>query len=511
MAIVNFCSVVNKRAELKAFLLENTIDVLIGTESHLDGSLNNSELFPQNYNVFRKDRDRFGGGVLILVKHTVPSIQIELDSTIEIIWVELHLEGKGNIIIGSFYGPPPLSANLINDLTASVTQVKQKFPSAKIILGGDFNCPGIDWELECLTDSYIPSHIREELIEFAHDARLDQIVTFPTRANNILDLCFTTHPNNILSCEPIPGVSDHDAVIAAVQTALYVPKNHLRKIHLYKSANWDKIKEKLNDISDKYFDLNLHSTRTLDENWSFFLQNFLQIINDFVPTKLLGNRTHLPWMTTALKRQIQKRNRVYKRARRFNRDSDWLEYKELKKQVAQACKHGHKIYLNNIITSSNSTKPLWRYIKARRQEKIGISTLKSPNGDTVTDPTKMADILNNHFHSVFTVEQDNSTPCKGPSLYPTMQHFEITTEGVFNILHTLNPQKSPGPDGLHPFALKATANEISPVLTHLFQQSIDSGDIPSDWKHAYVTPVYKKGGRNDPQKLSTYITYIGYL
>ena len=204
-------------------------------------------------------------------------------------------------------------------------------------------------------------------------------------------------------------------------------------------------------------------------------------------------------MTTALKRLIQKRKRVYKRARHFNRESDWLEYKELKKQVAQTCKHRHKIYLNNIITSSNSRKPLWRYIKARRQEKMGISTLKSPNGDTVTDPATIADILNNHFHSVFTVEQDSSIPCKGPSLYPSMQHFEITIEAVFNILHKLNPQKSPGPDGLHPYALKATAIEISPILTHMFQQSLDSGDIPSDWKHAYVTPVYKKGRRNDPK------------
>ena len=115
---------------------------------------------------------------------------------------------------------------------------------------------------------------------------------------------------------------------------------------------------------------------------------------------------------------------------------------------------------------------MWRYIKARRQEKIGISTLKSPNGNTVTDPATMADILNNHFHSVFTVEQDNSIPCKGPSLYPPMQHFEITTEGVFNILHKLNSQKSPGPDGLHPYALKVTANKISPILTHTYVPTI---------------------------------------
>ena len=27
-----------------------------------------------------------------------------------------------------------------------LVSIKQKYPHARIILGGDFNCPGIDWE-----------------------------------------------------------------------------------------------------------------------------------------------------------------------------------------------------------------------------------------------------------------------------------------------------------------------------------------------------------------------------
>ena len=29
------------------------------------------------------------------------------------------------------------------------------------------------------------------------------------------------------------------------------------------------------------------------------------------------------------------------------------------------------------------------------------------------------------------------------------------------------------------------------MLTHLFQQSLTLGDIPSQWKMAYVAPIYK--------------------
>ena len=70
---------------------------------------------------------------------------------------------------------------------------------------------------------------------------------------------------------------------------------------------------------------------------------------------------------------------------------------------------------------------------------------------------------------------------------------------MYNILSNCNPYKSPGPDCIHPYVLKATATEVSPMLTHIFQQFLDSGVIPTQWKHAYVSPVFKKGSKTDPK------------
>ena len=47
---------------------------------------------------------------------------------------------------------------------------------------------------------------------------MSELITFPTRGNNILELCFTTDLYSVLSCEPVPGFSDHEAVILSVQT-----------------------------------------------------------------------------------------------------------------------------------------------------------------------------------------------------------------------------------------------------------------------------------------------------
>ena len=60
----------------------------------------------------------------------------------------------------------------------------------------------------------------------------------------------------------------------------------------------------------------------------------------------------------------------------------------------------------------------------------------------------------------------------------------------------LNPSKALGPDELHPRVLKELATELGPIFVHLFQQSIDSGDIPKEWTLANISPLFKKGDRS---------------
>ena len=55
-----------------------------------------------------------------------------------------------------------------------------------------------------------------------------------------------------------------------------------------------------------------------------------------------------------------------------------------------------------------------------------------------------------------------------------------------------------GPDQLHPKVLKQLAATVAPILQIIFQKSIDSGKVPSDWKKAHVSPIFKKGERHKP-------------
>ena len=118
------------------------------------------------------------------------------------------------------------------------------------------------------------------------------------------------------------------------------------------------------------------SPHSVHENWSFFFKNFQQILSDLVPTKTLGIRTHLPWMSAPLKRLIRKKQRVYNKARLSCHEADWSQYKALKREVKHMLKSQHKNYLMDMISFPNNKKPLWHYIKVQRQEHTGISTLQ---------------------------------------------------------------------------------------------------------------------------------------
>ena len=65
------------------------------------------------------------------------------------------------------------------------------------------------------------------------------MVTSPTRGQNILDLFFTSNPTVVNKVTVIPGLSDHDIVLAAVNSRPELIKQGPCDILLYKKADWD--------------------------------------------------------------------------------------------------------------------------------------------------------------------------------------------------------------------------------------------------------------------------------
>ena len=104
-------------------------------------------------------------------------------------------------------------------------------------------------------------------------------------------------------------------------------------------------------------------------------------------------------------------------------------------------------------------------------------------------------LLNAQYTSVFQDEDEASIPDLGPSPYPSMPTIKVTENGVKKLLHKLNPKKAVGPDKVPTRILRDYADEVAPILQTIFQQSLDTGVVPDDWKKANVAAVFKKGNK----------------
>lgn len=131
--------------------------------------------------------------------------------------------------------------------------------------------------------------------------------------------------------------------------------------------------------------------------------------------------------------------------------------------------------------------------------------------ETVSDPQKIADILNVHFTSIskkyvsspkneLTEEVCHKLKNYVEGKVPAHEVFaipQISPDFVIKQLRSLNTAKATGLDGISAKVLKMTSPAIIAVITYICNLSIEVGQFPSKWKEAKVVPIFKSGSRSD--------------
>ena len=338
------------------------------------------------------------------------------------------------------------------------------------------------------------------MVEIIHEFDLTQVVQEPTRGHNILDIVFTS--NLVNTPNVLHGMSDHSLVLFSVKAKLkHKPKNP-RAILLFNKGDMNSVKA---DLRNKLEEFTLNAKRqSVNENWVSFRNIITDSIKRNIPSKILHGKRHQPWITSEIKRLIRVKQRRYNTAKRFGKSKDWENFRQTRSQIHKKLRNQHKIYVNGLLENADEdqkkakvTKRFWKYVASKRKDNSGISTLRRDDGTATTDAKEIADLLNKQYKNVFTLENPELPKLK-PSDTPSMRKITITVNGVKKQLQTLDASKSTGPDNIPTRVLKETANETAPYLTEIFQQSLDQGCVPDDWKHANVSAVFKKGRRDVP-------------
>lgn len=452
-----------------------------------------------------------GGGVLTAVREEYSSEEVpELQTDCEIIWTKINLKDTRNLYICSFYNPKTSDEHSLAQFEEALQRARN-IQNAFLFIGGDFNYPGWDWKRKVLKEKCLHSAVHNRFAEVLDDHGLVQLVEEPTRNNNTLDLMLTNFPAKVLRIEVLPGVADHDAVFAEVDTRPVTNHQKPRKIPLYKKANWDSMKQDVQQLQTQIEQME-RSGSDVNCMWDTFQQKLDASIAKNIPHKTARSKDGLPWMTTELKKLIKKCDRLYKKKKKSANPKDIEEFKAMKHLVQKKLRQAYWTYVEDLVSpqeqpvpetpsrKDDSSKRFWTFIKHKKSDNAGIAGLKE-NGRLKTDSVHKANILNRQFQSVFTEKtsvtkeefQARTQMKTEPTDFPDSDDIIITCAGVEKLLRELNPYKGSGPDNIKPRVLKELAKELAPVLTCIFRTSYRSGTVPDVWREALITPVYKKG------------------
>lgn len=470
--------------------------VVLGSESWLDDSISDSQVFPAEYVCYRKDRDRHGGGVFMLVHHKVSSRLFDIQTgTCEAIWAQLRLENGKVLAVCSFYRPPGSHVKVLSELGEQIIAINADY----LVMGGDFNLPNIIWEQpEPTQTGYCASS--KEMINISGMFTLSQLVRQSTRGHNVLDLFFTNMPEATGTPVVLPGISDHDAVLCTMRLDYAsIAVTPPRRIYSYKKARVQAISESL----EAYYDVfeTLSESLSLQELWDVFKDKLFCLRDLHVPSWVMTARKSKskPWASKAVRIAADKRRRAYAV---FKKKPSPAASERLRR-TTNAMKAVVKQAKTSFFASFHSRfkdrpKELWKFIKQSRNDQVSIPPLEV-DGNIVEDPVSKAQHFNFYFSSVFSnCDYCNHAVCPVPYAAGLMNDVVFDQRGIQLLLEGLNVNSAPGPDNLPTALLSMCAPSVSKYLRIIFTKSLEEGALPWDWKMANVAPIHKTGPRSLP-------------
>ena len=115
----NINSLQNKFEELKFITDKIKASMIVLTKTKIDSTYPDSQFRMQNYRMFRNDRKKGGGGVLVYASSKIPARRIKPKvnyKTIEPLVLEVKLENTQVVLLGLYRPPRPRSPNYFSVL-----------------------------------------------------------------------------------------------------------------------------------------------------------------------------------------------------------------------------------------------------------------------------------------------------------------------------------------------------------------------------------------------------------
>lgn len=481
----------NKLVELEMEINANP-DVLVFmiTETWLSEAVPNSLFtFCQDFYIIRCDRNvKQHGGVLLLVHRSVsimPVFDRCFDGFIEALCIKLTYKRKSFLVAVVYRSP--LSTALTD--VAFVEHMENASMNLDVLMCGDFNLPGLysnNREHHSATDDLFQGMFDE--------LGLVQMVTKPTRGENILDLVFTSSDflvDGIQVLEPF-STSDHCKVLFEFR-AFECTEALPQKFRDFKNADYEQMESFLGTID--WSSLFEHVV-SVNELWEIFTNIIDYAIFLYVPLRTRANKKNC-W-SSITRNAYRQKSKLWQKYKKNKSAHNLNEYRN-KAQEAKDSSERDILITENKILKAADMKKFYAFVNGKWSTGKRIPSLKK-DGILYDSPKHKADLFQEQFLSVFTVD-NNVLPDFPMQTLQSLNTVTISETIVLKAIQKLPNKASSGPDGIPSMLIKTLKLVLVEPLTKIFNVSFETGCLPKQWLDAKIVPIFKKG---DPAVVSNY-------
>ena len=151
---------------------------------------------------------------------------------------------------------------------------------------GDFNFRDIVWPDRLDKKGTMLSQSEGQvLVNIMNDHGLEQLVNFPTREENTLDLILTSLPGQVQEVHSPDKLSDHDFVAGTSKVFIPPRKKPRRKVYLYQKGDFDSMRRDSSNFA-KHTYFNGHSgSRSVQENFNLITSFIQETVDKYIPSK----------------------------------------------------------------------------------------------------------------------------------------------------------------------------------------------------------------------------------
>jgi hypothetical protein len=333
-----------------SFILEKSLlDVFVLNETKLDHTIDSSDYEINHYHMFRRDRCRHGGSMIVYVKKGILVKSISIDNEAKIIRLVLNVKGP-DIGIIACYRPESISSDVFYDkLEQHALKLLSK--SSNVVVVGDLNSNLFDTQDSQLCD-FMSSYGFHNTI--SSGTRLKPI----TKTWTLLDVILTLCVEFFLVSQVFPtSFSDHALVVSAFKCSTVSTSNNLfesrcltkAKLHLVASA----LSNYCFDHLVTYDDVNviLNEIKVV----------IVTILDTIAPVKMIRLKPGgVEWFDGELLKLQKKREYFYNKFLRTKNDVDRAKYVEFRNRFTSRFRTKKADYYKALFVEyGSSSRTLW--------------------------------------------------------------------------------------------------------------------------------------------------------